>query len=130
MAFLNEVGVAELRKLIAYLQTTYQDSNVRRLIALAECAANTIEGRRPEYYPNCPRPFALYRQVDHTGYSGKGLVVYGAHFPHSGKAVINWAVPDRPKSLTAFDHLAEVTDVHGHGGDTRLVWLTPPPPPV
>ena len=67
-----------------------------------------------------PRRFALWREVDRSGVSGRGLVALGAQFP-SGACVLEWQAP--PYGQGAYRSLADVLAVHGHGGDTVALWF-------
>jgi hypothetical protein len=63
--------------------------------------------------------FNLIRYVDVTGVSGTGIVATVVQFD-SGKCVVAWEVPDRPKSIAVYDSLAEVKAVHLHDGKSIL----------
>ena len=71
------------------------------------------------------RPFYLYRLVDQSGVSGTGIVAIGVVLP-SGKAVLEWR--SRWKTLTVFESVEQVLQIHGHGGRTQLQWGEPPLP--
>ncbi len=97
---------------------------IRRLTKEAE----TERGRRVvcaifSHKPGAPRPFALYRHQDETGVSGTGVVATGAEFP-DGTVALRWA-SDWPTSVVFHERgIESVEHVHGHGGKTRVVWLS------
>ncbi len=66
------------------------------------------------------RRFVLVRDLDVSGISGTGVVVWGIQFPDG-------RVTYRGNTATATTCVAEkVADlvlIHGHDGATRLVWL-------
>lgn len=65
------------------------------------------------------RPFVLDRLVDHSGVSGPGVVADGVEFP-DGRVALRWRGPNA--STNAHDDIANVLRVHGHDGDTRVLW--------
>lgn len=67
------------------------------------------------------RRFTLDRTVDQTGISGTGTVAEGIEFS-DGRAVVRWCAPDRPGSIVVWDSIADVIEIHGHGGLTEVVW--------
>lgn len=70
---------------------------------------------------NCEmiRTFRLYRTQDMSGVSGTGIVAEGIVFK-TGKTVICWS--RSPYSVTVFDSLEEMLQVHGHHGKTEIQW--------
>lgn len=68
-----------------------------------------------------PRPFALYRIEDETGVSGTGVVAQGAVF-EDGTVALRWLTERR--STAVYASIEDVEAVHGHGGRTRVVWLS------
>jgi hypothetical protein len=66
------------------------------------------------------RRFYLYRQIDDTGISGRGVVAHGVEFP-DGVVVLRW-VGDKP-STVVWANLGDAMKVHGHGGHTVAVYL-------
>jgi hypothetical protein len=68
-----------------------------------------------------PRRFALHRYRDSTGVSGTGIVAYGTVYL-TGLTTLAWCAGDIT-SVTVYDSPDHVTQVHGHGGSTRLVWI-------
>jgi hypothetical protein len=70
-----------------------------------------------------PRIFTLQRTTDHTGLSGTGAVAWGIQFP-DGRCVTQWRnSPVHVHQLSIFNNIREVSEVHGHGGATRVIWL-------
>ncbi len=82
---------------------------------------------------NWPCPLALVREQDVTGVSGTGLVATGVVWP-DGRAMFRWcgAPPaghdQRVQQICLFDHVREITVVHGHDGATRVVQRDPMAP--
>jgi len=69
-----------------------------------------------------PRPFVLNRKVDATGISGTGVVAQGVEFA-DGVVALRW-LGDWPTSVVFHDRgYLSVEHVHGHGGNTEIVWL-------
>lgn len=67
-----------------------------------------------------PRRFALLRDHDVSGVSGTGVVAFGVQFP-DGRCSTRW---NSARAQTcSWDDVNDVEIIHGHGGDTRLVWL-------
>lgn len=67
-----------------------------------------------------PRRFELYRHVDVSGVSGTGVVAYGCLYPN-GMATLCWISPHPAVSI--WQSLADMLAIHGHEGDTELLWL-------
>lgn len=65
------------------------------------------------------RTFALQRDVDSSGVSGTGHVADGVEFSN-GKVAICWNT--KYSSVAIYDSIDVVEKVHGHGGNTRIVW--------
>lgn len=65
------------------------------------------------------RTFQLVRSQDPTGVSGTGVVADGVMWP-DGTVSVRWRGA-RP-SVVFWEHLDDAEAVHGHGGDTRVVW--------
>jgi hypothetical protein len=63
--------------------------------------------------------FVLNRTIDATGTGGTGIIADGVEFP-SGKCVIHFR--PAPESIIIFDSVADMKSVHGHGGQTQIVW--------
>lgn len=66
------------------------------------------------------RRFVLVRDVDVSGVSGEGPVVWGILFP-DGYVAYRWNTSTATTCLAA--SIEDVEKIHGHGGATRLVWL-------
>lgn len=73
-----------------------------------------------------PRRFALRRHRDRSGVSGIGVVAYGTWYP-SGEATLAWC-SGPVRSVTVFASVGDIERIHGHGGDSEIVWLDPPTP--
>lgn len=75
-----------------------------------------MSGLRP------PRVFYLQRKTDLTGISGTGVVAWGVQFP-DGVVALRWT-SRTPTSVVFHDAgIESVRAVHGHGGDTEIVFL-------
>lgn len=68
------------------------------------------------------RRFKVKREEDESGISGTGVVAEGVEF-ENGKVVIQW-LSHKP-SVTVFDNIKHIKDLHGHGGKTKVVWIDP-----
>lgn len=66
------------------------------------------------------RRFHLYRERDHTGISGVGLVAEGVE-ASNGQVAMWWL--GNLSSLTIHSSIANVEAIHGHRGSTHVVWL-------
>jgi hypothetical protein len=66
------------------------------------------------------KSYWLYRTDDVTGVSGRGLVANVAVFPN-GSAVTAWRVPGKPNSVTIWNSLDDLLEIHGHDGKTILI---------
>jgi len=67
-----------------------------------------------------PRRFQLIRDVDVTGISGTGPVADGVLWPN-GWCSVMWRT--QWFSLVAYPSLEHVEHIHGHNGQTRIVFL-------
>lgn len=68
------------------------------------------------------RRFELHRDADVTGVSGTGVVAEGIAFT-DGTVALRWRSA-WPTSVVFHDRGVEAVEaVHGHGGQTRIVWL-------
>jgi hypothetical protein len=67
------------------------------------------------------RIFQLLSDEDQSEVSGIGFVAVGVVFP-SGKVVLEWLGPH--STFGIYDNLADVERIHGHGGTTRVVFMT------
>ena len=65
------------------------------------------------------RTFYLHRKKDVSGVSGTGFVAQGVVF-QSGSVVIEWTV--LPHTIAIHDSIDSLLQVHGHGGNTVIVW--------
>ena len=70
------------------------------------------------------RRFKVKRDEDESGVSGTGEVAEGVEF-ENGKVVIQW-LSHKP-SVTVFDNIKHIKDLHGHSGKTKIKWLDPDP---
>ena len=66
------------------------------------------------------RRFELHRDVDETGISGTGLVAEGVKFS-DGRVALRWR--SEHTSTAIYDDIGEVVVIHGHNGQTRIVFL-------
>ncbi len=66
--------------------------------------------------------FSLLRRRDMHGISGIGTVAEGVRFS-DGTVVLHWLRAHR--TTRVFPSLRQVIRVHGHGGNTRVVWDAP-----
>lgn len=67
-----------------------------------------------------PRRFLLRRIHDATGVSGTGYVAEGVMFT-DGSAVLRWRT--RATSTAVYRSMADIEAIHGHDGDTRVVFI-------
>lgn len=74
-------------------------------------------------HPGIPRRFALRRDRDPSGVSGVGIVAYGTSYP-GGAATLAWC-SGPIQSVTVFASVADLERIHGHDGDSVVVWLDP-----
>lgn len=65
------------------------------------------------------RLWQLIRDRDVSGVSGIGRVAEVVEL-ENGKVVVAWLPHLGPSSVAVFNSLAEVLEIHGHGGATRL----------
>lgn len=65
------------------------------------------------------RCFVLRRDIDTTGISGTGDVAVGVVLP-SGRVVVEWLT--RWDTVGFYRNIDEVQAIHGHGGQTVIVW--------
>lgn len=71
-----------------------------------------------------PRLFLLERITDVTGVSGTGTVASGIWWPDDNVVALRWH-SDWPTSVVFHDRgIESVEHVHGHGGSTKIVWLS------
>lgn len=62
----------------------------------------------------------MYRERDHSGISGTGLVAEGMEFSN-GQVALSWL--GELTSITIHQSVANVEQIHGHHGATYLVFL-------
>jgi hypothetical protein len=67
-----------------------------------------------------PRRFILRRALDHSGFSGTGLVASGCVWPDN-TTVLHWNTFIR--STTVFATMGDLEALHGHSGDSEIVWI-------
>lgn len=67
-----------------------------------------------------PKRFYLNRKKDVSGVSGTGAVAFGILF-NSGKCALSWN--GEHNSIDLYDSLKDLQDVHGHNGDTDVVYI-------
>lgn len=74
------------------------------------------------FFPPTPgvRRFRLIRHEDASGVSGTGVVALGAEYP-TGKCVMEWTRAGH--SMSIYDSVEILINIHGHDGDTELVWV-------
>lgn len=65
------------------------------------------------------RIFWLKRIKDKTGVSGTGIVAEGIEFTN-GKCAVHWK--SEFSSVTIYDSISVVERIHGHSGDTKLIF--------
>lgn len=70
------------------------------------------------------RTFKLQRDVDISGISGTGVVAEGVEFT-DGTCVVRWCpTPGVEPTTVMHPSIANVRTLHGHGGSTRIEWVT------
>lgn len=71
--------------------------------------------------PNLGRPrlFYLYRHNDVSKTSGTGVVADGVLFPNS---MVSLCFRSQRRSIANWESIEDLKEVHGHNGDTVLVW--------
>ena len=65
------------------------------------------------------KKFVLQRLEDKSGISGVGIVAEGIEFSN-GKCAICWTT--KYSSIAIYDNIKELEAIHGHNGDTIIVW--------
>ena len=75
-----------------------------------------------------PRRLILYRHCDGTGVSGTGVVASGVEWP-DGHVALRWMAdnPDAVSSTSFWTSVAQLLQVHGHRGDSEVVYLDADP---
>ncbi len=66
------------------------------------------------------RLFQLDRKADASGVSGTGVVADGVEFD-DGQCVLSWR--GRFHTVEILPNMKAVLDIHGHEGQTQVVWL-------
>lgn len=69
----------------------------------------------------------LYRRQDRTGLSGTGMVADGVVWD-DGKTVLQWRDHGLGRQLEIFDDIAQLEAIHGHNGQSLVVWCDHIPP--
>lgn len=68
--------------------------------------------------------FILRRTEDISGISGSGDVADGVEFAKADFVVLCWRETARTKpSITVFNSIEAMLEVHGHAGLTKVVWV-------
>jgi hypothetical protein len=62
----------------------------------------------------------MIRDIDVTGVSGTGVIVWGIQWP-DGYVAYRWNTGTATTCVA--DNVEDVVTIHGHDGATRLVWL-------
>jgi len=70
--------------------------------------------------------FELHRDVDISDISGTGIVAEGVEFTDKS-VTLRWR-SEWPASVVCDGGIESVKAIHGHGGQTRIVWLDVLPP--
>ena len=65
------------------------------------------------------RKFHLWRIEDESGVSGTGIVAEGVEFA-DGQCVMSWLT--RYHSIAVYPSAAELEQIHGHHGKTKILW--------
>jgi hypothetical protein len=70
------------------------------------------------------RRWVLYRTSDVSGVSGTGVVAQGIEFP-DGRVAYRWHTnkPGMNGTTQFADCIEHVQQIHGHGGDSRIVFV-------
>jgi len=63
--------------------------------------------------------FILQRHQDKSGVSGTGTVAEGVMF-ENGKVALAWL--SDYATVTLFENVKDVVTLHGHNGETELIW--------
>lgn len=69
------------------------------------------------------RLFAMVRDEDESGVSGTGIVAEGVEFS-DGTVAIRWR--SHIKSTAIYESIRACSAIHGHGGKTKVVYLSEP----
>jgi hypothetical protein len=68
------------------------------------------------------RRFVLMRRRDTSGISGIGRVAEGVEFS-DGRVALRWVAHEQSRSTVLWDCIADLVTIHGHDGDTEVVWV-------
>lgn len=68
------------------------------------------------------RAFYLNRLVDVSGVSGTGIIAEGVEFS-DGRCCLRFLTNGGSTAL--YDTIDQLMRIHGHGGSTKLKWLSP-----
>lgn len=92
-------------------------------VTIHDSFSSALESAESEdFTPASPyhtRPFILRRYEDVSGRSGTGTPAVGVEFPDKTCAM-GWLTD--VNSVSVYDALNEVQDIHGHGGKTRVFY--------
>lgn len=69
------------------------------------------------------RLFELHRDIDSSGVSGTGVVAQGVEFD-SGQCAMTWLT--EWNSVAVYPDITTLEAIHGHGGNTRVVYVEGP----
>jgi hypothetical protein len=69
------------------------------------------------------RLFELHRDIDSSGVSGTGVVAQGVQFD-SGQCAMTWLT--EWNSVAVYPDLDTLEAIHGHNGNTRVVFVEGP----
>ena len=73
------------------------------------------------------RRFLLHRLADPSGVSGTGYVAEGVEWT-DGRVDLRWLTAHKTEST--FPNIKTLVTLHGHEGQTQLVWIDPDPTEV
>ena len=79
-----------------------------------------VEKGIPTVKKSFARRFVLDRKHDATGTSGTGVVAEGILFSN-GKVALTWF--SHYGAVNVYDSMEVVKVLHGHGGNTDVVWI-------
>jgi hypothetical protein len=86
-------------------------------------AKKKADNEIPPPPPSKCRRFWLYRKEDPSGVSGTGYVAEGVEWT-DGRVDVRFL--SSHKTDNGFPNLKEMHNLHGHEGDTEVVWVDPP----
>jgi hypothetical protein len=70
--------------------------------------------------------FRVIRDIDHSGISGTGDVAEGWESSDGNTVVLKWR--GKTPSVCIYSDIRHIEAIHGHGGDTRIVFDSPRDP--